>query len=59
MNNLSKQNKCEEWKEVKGSLGLAMAVLLQHFVEGMYPDIARPNVYTHFWTLYEKKDEKL
>jgi hypothetical protein len=59
LNNLSKQNKSEKWKEVYESLGLAMAVLLQHFVAGTYPDTVRPNVYIHFWALCKKKDEKL
>jgi len=45
--------------EVNESLELAMAVLLQHFVGGTYPDIARPNIYTNFWALWKKKDEKL
>jgi len=59
LNNLSKQNKCEKWKKVNESLGLAMAVLFQHFSAGMYPDIVRPNAHTNFWALYKKKDEKL
>jgi hypothetical protein len=59
MKNLSKQNKCEKWKEVNESLGLAKAVLLLHFAAGTYPDIVRPNAYTNFAALYKKKDEKL
>ena len=32
---------------MKESLGLAKAVLLQHFVAQTYPDIVRPNIYTN------------
>ena len=38
---LTKQNKCEKWKEVNElakSLGLAVAVLLRQFVAGADPD---------------------
>jgi hypothetical protein len=34
-----------------------MAVLLQHFPAGTYPDIVRPNAHTNFWALYKKKYE--
>jgi hypothetical protein len=36
-----------------------MAVLLQHFVAGTYPDIVRPNAYPNFGALYKKKAEKI
>jgi len=55
LNNLSKQNKCEKWKEMNQSLGLAMAVLLQHFVARTFPDIVRPNIYKKFLGPLEEK----